>query len=493
MLLNLIYILASGGKIGEAGVGLHVEANENTYEIARWLMKFSHSILKTFGLSGDSVLYVWVYTILVLILAFSIGYVCKWCILGIVRLVSKKVNYELFSLLVSADFFRKLCKIVPPLVFLIFIEFTLSTRVTLALWLTRITWIYVIFTIVIAVNSLVSVIWKHVDSRENTKHLPLNGIAQLVKGIVWIVAVIIVVAILFDKSPGSLLAGLGAFAAVLMLIFKDSILGVVAGVQLSENDSLHVGDWIKVHGTDANGNVTEVSLTSVKIENFDKTVTTVPPYNLISNGFTNYNTMQRSDTRRICRCLMIDADSVVFLTDEMLEKFKKIPLMEDFISEKMAQRASGKVEDVGNSAGLPNGTIDTNLGLFRAYVQMYLSSNKYISHKDTCFVSTLEQTGGGIPLQVYAFTNTSSWIDYEAIQDTIFEHLLVIMTQFGLYVFENASGRDEILNGYLETGNRSDILFGLPFPLYKNSLNPVDTGALPKGVNKIRMEDQASS
>ncbi len=280
-------------------------------------------------------------------------------------------------------------------------------------------------------------------------------------------AAIIIVAVILDKSPARLLAGLGAFAAVLMLIFKDSILGVVAGVQLSENDSLHVGDWIKVHGTEANGTVAEVSLTAVKVQNWDKTTTTIPPYSLISSGFTNYRTMQKSDTRRICRSYMIDADSVLPATDEHITK-------------KLAQKAAGKVADVDNPEGLVDGTIDTNLGLFRAYMKMWLDANPHISHDSDCFVSTLAQTPSGIPFQVYCFTATSRWFPYEAIQDTVFEHLAAMLRFFSLYTFENPSGRDTVVDGYISPGKNINTVFGVPYPFFLNDNDATSGGTQEK-------------
>lgn len=462
-----------------APVHLSQHTAENTYAIARILMDASHWILNLFGLEHHTTLYLTIYTLLVLALALGIGYIVKWVILGIVNRLTCFKKYDLYNLFLNARVFNKVCKIVPPLVFLIFIEFTLTTRETLALWLTRLTWIYVLITIIIAINAIINVAWTHVDNRDNKRKLPLNGLVQLIKGVFWIIGAIVIVAVIFDKSPASLLAGLGAFAAVLMLVFKDSILGVVAGVQLSENDSLHVGDWIKVEGTNANGNVVEVSLTSVKVENWDKTVTTVPPYSLVSSGFTNYRPMQESQTRRICRSFMIDADSVIPLDDYMLEELKKLPFLNDYITRKQAQKAAGKVQDVNNSEGLVDGTIETNLGLFRAYMKMYLDASDFISHGDTCFVSTLPQTNGGIPLQIYAFTSTSAWLPYEAMTDAIFEHLSVMMHKFHLYTFENASGRDTIVNGYIEAGKSTDGIFGMPYPFFEQSGTPENPGIEP--------------
>lgn len=442
--------------------------------MAQWIMTAVNWFLSLFGLENNNFIFTTVYAILVFLIAVVIGQVAKWLILLIVNHLSKIVKYDLYVRLRESSFFTKTSRIIPAIVFLIFIQFTMTGKQTLATWLTKITWIYIIYVLCISLNILAMVIWSHVDARENKKKLPLKGLVQLIKGIIWIVFAITLVAILVNKSPASLLAGLGAFAAVLMLVFKDSILGVVAGVQLSENDSLHVGDWIKVPGTDANGNVIEVTLTSVKVQNFDKTVTTLPPYSLISGSFTNYRPMQITNTRRICRNYMIDCDSVLPCDDVMLDQYAKIPLLSDWIAKKRAQKASGKVENVNNSDGLVDGSIDTNLGVFRAYLKLYLDSNPHISHDpaDQCFISTLAQTSVGIPLQVYCFTNTSQWLPYESIQSTIFEHIAIMMGRFHLYTYENASGRDEIVNGVLEAGADPTLFFGLPYPFLQNGGTP---------------------
>lgn len=466
-MITLLSLLLAAKEEILPKVDLTPKESETSYAIADWIMKMVQWLLDSVGLEHHPTLVTWVFSIIVFLLSLAIGYVFQWIVLGIVDLISKHMKNDLMNYLVEDKFFHKFCRILPAIVFLILIQFTLYTRQTLALWLTRLTWIYVIFVICLAFNALVSVMWKHIDARENKRNLPLKGIAQLIKGIVWLVAAIVIVGILVNKSPGSLLAGIGAFAAVLMLVFKDSILGVVAGVQLSENDSLHVGDWIKVKGTDANGTVMEVSLTSVKVQNWDKTTTTLPPYTLISGSFTNYRSMQESQTRRIQRSFMIDADSVRPLNDSDLQRMRQIPFMQHFIDTKLAQRAAGKVEDFNNSVGLVDGTIDTNLGLFRAYVKMYVDSLDFIDKGSDCFISTLEQTPSGIPLQVYCFTATSSWIPYEAMQDVVFEHIASMLHSFDLYTFQNPSGRDTILEGYMGTSKSPDAIVGLPYPFFK--------------------------
>ena len=218
----------------------------------------------------------------------------------------------------------------------------------------------------------------------------------------------------------------------------------------------------------------EVSLTQVKILNWDKTVTTVPPYHLVSGSFTNYKNMQESHTRRISRSYNIDADSVVQTDDEMLAAYARIPLLKDWIDKKIQQRKDGKVQDAGNPDGLVDGSIDTNLGVFRAYLKLYLDSNPNISHApaDTCFVSTLAQTATGIPLQLYCFTATSAWTVYEAIQSQVFEHVAVMLYRFNLYTFENPTGRDTLLDGFMSPGKNPDVLFGIPYPFFNSSGTP---------------------
>lgn len=444
----------------------------STYIVATWIMQVVDWLLGIFGLEHNLTIVTIMYAAVVFGVALVAGYVAKWIILYIVRAIAKRWSNDTYKSLTSVNFFTKSCRIIPPLVFMLLLQFTLSSKNHLADVLTKLTLIYIMYVIAVAASAFIIALWQHLDARENKRKLPLKGLAQLAKGIIWIVTAIVIICIIVDKSPATLLAGLGAFATVLMLIFKDSILGLVAGVQLSENDSLHVGDWIKVNGTDANGTVTEVTLTSVKILNWDKTTTTLPPYSLISGSFTNYRTMQISNTRRICRSYMIDADSVLPTTPEMLDNIRKVPFMDEYITKKLAQKAAGKVANVDNPEGLVDGTIDTNLGLFRAYLKMWLDANPHISHADDCFISTLPQTASGIPLQVYCFTNTSGWFAYEAIQDTVFEQIAASLHLFQLYTFENPSGRDTVIDGFLSPGGDIDDVYGVPYPFFQDPNSP---------------------
>ena len=386
---------------GSEAISLSDKTEESSYFVARLFMKLCHWLLDIFGLANDKTLFIWLYIGVVFVFSMFVGMALKWIVVFILHKLEPHIKAPLYGHLVEHRFFTKTCRIIPPLIFLILIQFTLYMHNSIASWLTRLSFIYIVIEVAVSACTLSDVIWATLDERENKRKLPLRGLVQVAKLIVWIIAAIIIAALLLDKSPAALLAGLGAFAAVLMLIFKDSILGIVAGVQLAENDSLHVGDWISLPNGQANGIVQEVSLTDVKIINWDKTVSTVPPYTLISGGFKNFRNMQESHTRRIQRSFMIDADSIVETTPEMLARFSEIPLMKEWISKKIEQRDSGKTENVNNSAGLVDGTIETNLGIFRAYLKMYLDSCPEVSHVDDCFVTTLEQTPTGIPLQVY--------------------------------------------------------------------------------------------
>lgn len=478
--------IAGSPVAGLHEIGIHDES-QGTFVIAHWLMELVRWFLGLFHADNDPTLFTFVYAVVVFLVSWGTGWVLQWLVLVIVRWIGKRWKGKGYDALTTDHFFTKCVRVVPPIVFLILIQFTLNSKVTLASWLTRLTWVYLSFVLADAVCVLADVMWTKIDQRENKRKLPLKGLVQLVKGLVWIVFAIITVAIILDKSPGSLLAGLGAFAAVLMLVFRDSILGVVAGVQLSENDSLHEGDWIAVSGTNANGIVTEVSLTAVKVLNWDKTTTTLPPYNLVSQGFTNYKSMSDSNTRRIQRSYMIDADSVVECDDVLLEEFAKLPLMNEWITKKIAQKKAGQEVDAGNPEGLANGSIDTNLGCFRAYLQMWLEKNVHISKadsSDTLFVRTLPQTANGIPLEIYCFTSTSDWVTYEAIQSKVFEHVAVMLYKFKLYTFESPSGRDTIIDGYVCAGKSTAPVFGIPYPFFYGSGTPQQPGIEPADPKK---------
>lgn len=460
-------------------VGLDMlKTDESTYAVAQFMMKCVGWFMKTLHLPASPELFTFLYALLVFFVAFIVGMTLRWVVVFTLDRISPYVKSDLYSYLIKDKFFSRLCRIVPALIFIILLQFTLNHRVTLSSWLERISWVYVVLIIIHALCTLVDSIWNHVNTKSNSKKLPLKGVAQLIKIILYLIFIVLSLSIIFEKSPASWFAGIGAFSAVLMLVFKDSILGVVAGVQLSQDNSLTVGDWIAVPGTNVNGTVMDVGLTSVKVQNWDKTTSTIPPYNLITVGFQNYRTMQQSNTRRIQRSYMIDSDSVKPTDDAMLQEFANLPLMKDWITKKIAQRDAGKTEDVNNSEGLVDGSIETNLGIFRAYVRLWLDANPHIDKQSDCFVTTLAQTSAGIPLQVYCFTNTSAWFAYEGIMACVFENIAAMLPKFKLYTFENPSGRDTVIEGWLSPGKPMNGVLGVPYPMIAQPQQPVATNSI---------------
>ncbi|HZJ78637.1 MAG TPA: mechanosensitive ion channel domain-containing protein [Clostridia bacterium] len=277
---------------------------------------------------------------------------------------------------------------------------------------------------------------------EISKIRPIKGLLQVIKVVVFIIGGIVLIAVLVGESPMVLLGGIGAMTAVTSFIFKDAILGFVAGIQLSANDMVRIGDWIEMPQHSADGTVIDLSLTTVKVENFDKTITTVPAYSLVSDAFINWRGMQDTGGRRIMRSINIDANGVKLCDDEMIERFKKIFLIKDYISNKTKEiEKHNKINEFDLSVQV-NGRRMTNLGVFRVYIGEYIKNNKNIRKDMTMMIRQLSATENGIPLQVYAFTNTVVWDEYEVIQADIFDHLYSVAPEFGLSVFQNPSGND---------------------------------------------------
>ena len=270
---------------------------------------------------------------------------------------------------------------------------------------------------------------------------------QLAQLVVGAAAVVIMIAALADKSPLIVLSGFGAMSAVLMLVFQDTIKSFAAGLQLEGNDMLRVGDWIEVPQAGADGDVIDVALNTVKVQNFDKTIVTIPTWKLMSESFRNWRGMREAGGRRIKRTLMIDAGAIHFLNDEQIARLGQIELIADYVREKASavkiSRAM-KVRELGEVLGqVPaNQRRLTNIGTFRAYAQAYLKANSGIHPDMTLMARMLQPTTEGVPLELYCFTNTIAWVEYETIQSDIFDHLLAILPEFGLRVFQSPGGGD---------------------------------------------------
>ena len=270
---------------------------------------------------------------------------------------------------------------------------------------------------------------------------PIVSYIQLASVMIYVVAAILIFATILDKDPLALLGALGALTAVLMLVFKDTILGLVASIQISSNDMVRVGDWVSMpkYGTD--GDVLEITLNTVKIQNWDKTISTIPTYAFISDSFKNWRGMTDSKGRRIKRSLNIDMTSIKFCTDEEIVHYKNVEMLKDYIESAQSDIATHNVTNSHDKSSLLNGRNLTNIGLFREYAHQYLSANKNLRNDLTLMVRQLEPTENGLPIEVYCFSNNIAWADYERIQADIFDHLLSSVSSFNLEIFQNPTGK----------------------------------------------------
>lgn len=303
---------------------------------------------------------------------------------------------------------------------------------------------FIILTIALALGAILQIVNMLYMRRRDANLKPIKGYLQIVKIIIYGIATILIIATLIDRSPLILLSGLGAMAAVLMLIFQDTLLSLVASVQISTGDMIRVGDWIEMPQLNADGDVIDIALHTVKIQNWDKTITTIPTKRFISDSFKNWRGMQESGGRRIKRSLFIDQHSIHFLTKEELEHVKQFSLLDGYFDNKINELNVWNERHVKSSSGT---TLDsrklTNIGTFRAYIERYLRNNPGIHQQGmTLMVRQLSPTSEGLPIEIYCFTNTIAWTEYEAIQSDIFDHLLAIAPEFNLRVYQAPSGHD---------------------------------------------------
>lgn len=301
--------------------------------------------------------------------------------------------------------------------------------------------VYVIFIIIMLLNALLKVTFAFLNRRDEMHDRPLKGMLQILQVSLFFVGGIVIIGLIVGRSPLHLLAGLGASAAILMLIFKDSILGFVSGIMLSANKMLKPGDWISMPKYNVDGTVLEVTLNTVKIENFDNTITTIPPFVLTGDSFKNWRWMEESGGRRIMRSISIDMSSVRFCTPEAIERYRKIPLVSDFIAEheKKAETSARTGPDGARQADLYR---LTNLTLFRAYLNNYLKALSVVNQELTCMVRHLQPTPTGIPIEIYCFSSIKEWVAYEGVQADLFDHVIAVVPDFDLVLFQSPAGTD---------------------------------------------------
>lgn len=379
--------------------------------------------------------------VVILAIAFLGDAICRHIILTAVARLVKKTKATWDDIVFDRKVLTHVSHLVAPILLYILLPLAISNLGLLS-FIQRICMIYIIAVFLKFISSLLTALFHVYSEKEQFRDRPLKGLLQTVQVILFFIGGIIIVSILIDKSPMVLLTGLGASAAVLMLVFKDSIMGFVSGIQLSANNMLRVGDWIQMPKYGADGTVIEVTLNTVKVRNWDNTITTIPPYALVSDSFQNWRGMQESGGRRIKRSIRIDMNSVKFCTPEMLAKYKKIQLLKDYIEEtEKVIEDYNKEHGIDNSI-LVNGRRQTNLGVFRAYLTNYLKSLPTVNQDLTCMVRQLQPTEQGIPLELYFFSAIKAWVPYEGVQADVFDHVLAIIPEFDLHVFQNPTGED---------------------------------------------------
>lgn len=358
--------------------------------------------------------------ILIFVAIMSYLIVRKILNVAVVRIVTRtSVKWD--DALFNKKLLSKVAHLVPPVLTYALLPWLLGEYTTICQACSKALLIYIAVVLVIVVNQLFTSIYAAAHQSESFEGHSLKGLMQMLKIIAICVATIIIISLLIDKNPIIILSGLGASAAILMLIFKDTIVGLVAGIQLSANDMLKPGDWIEAPKHGVNGMVEDVSLTTVKIRNWDMTIVTVPPYSLVSESFQNWRGMKNSGGRRVKRSINIDINSVKFMSDEELKSFTPQEWYKNYSTP--TQRV-------------------VNINLFRYYIVQYLATHDRVNHNMTMMVRQLQSTNHGIPIELYFFTATTEWIKYENIQADIFDHLFAVANDFGLRIYQSPTGFD---------------------------------------------------
>lgn len=354
---------------------------------------------------------------LLVILAIGLDYLCQAIFVGSMKKLAQHTHYQWDSLLLKRKVAHHLVHTIPALLVYALLPLAFIRGKGLLLLSQKICAVYIVSALLLAINGFILVFLDMYNMRQASKDHPIKGFMQVLQVLLFFIGGIVIIAILIGKSPASLFAGLGASAAILMLVFKDTILGFVAGIQLSANDMLRPGDWITVPGSNANGIVQEITLNTVKIRNFDNTISTIPPYTLVNVSFQNWRGMVESGGRRVMKSIFLDLNTIKFCTPDMLDTFRKeIPLLADY---KPAE-----------------GVVPTNSQIFRVYVERYLTSLPVVNTDLDLIISQLQSTEYGVPIQIYFFSRNKVWKEYERIQSDIFDHFFAMIPKFELKVYQ---------------------------------------------------------
>ncbi len=378
----------------------------------------------------------------VIVLAIIANSIAKMFVRICVGYLVGRTETKIDDIFLERKVFTKLSHFAPAIVIYLLAPVALGGFEPLSTVITHAAMIYMIIVGLIVTDSFLNAVLDIYRTFEASKEIPLKSFIQILKIVIYFFALIFIVSIMLDKSPIYLISGLGALTAVLLLIFKDSILGFVAGIQLITNKMIAHGDWVEIPKYGADGDVLEITLTTVKVQNFDKTITTVPTYALITDSFKNWRGMAESEGRRIKRSVNIDLSTIRLATEEMIERYSKIEAIRDYVERKQKEVAEyNRARQIDDSV-LVNGRRLTNVGTFRAYLENYLRTHPMINQSMTLLVRQLAPTEHGLPIEIYVFSSDKDWGRYESIQADIFDHILAVVPEFDLRVFQSPSGGD---------------------------------------------------
>lgn len=380
--------------------------------------------------------------LIILTVAYLADWVCRRGIIRAVRKITQRTKATWDDILFNDKVMNNFSHLIPPVIIYVLIPIAFPHDPETLVFIHKLCMVYIIAVALRFASVLLGVMFELTNRRKEFRDRPLKGVYQIIQVGLFFIGSILIISVLIDKSPANLLAGLGASAAILMLVFKDTIIGLVSGIQLSANDMLRPGDWITMPKYHADGTVIEVTLNTVKVRNFDNTITTIPPYALVSDAFVNWRGMRDSGGRRVKRSINIDMTSVRFCTPEMLARYKEIVLLKEYIETKEKEISLYNEEHGLEGTAPANGRRQTNLGILRAYLERYLKSLPVVNKTLTCMVRQLQPTEKGIPLEVYFFSSEKDWVLYEGIQADVFDHILAVIPEFDLRVFQNPSGAD---------------------------------------------------
>ncbi len=383
----------------------------------------------------------------ILAIAFLADFICRRFFVEGIKKLTRRTKVTWDDLVFNDRVLNYFCHIIPPVIIYILLPLAFLESPVVLSFLLRICMVYIIAVALKFVNVFLGVLFELGNQRKEFRDRPLKGVYQIIQVGLFFIGTIIIISILINKSPLHLFAGLGASAAILMLVFKDTIMGFVSGIQLSANDMLRPGDWITMPKYGADGTVIDVTLNTVKVRNWDNTITTIPPYALVSDSFQNWRGMRESGGRRVKRSINIDMNSVRFCTPEMLERYREIVLLRDYIDRTEQAVRQYNMQHGLDSDNPVNGRHQTNLGVFRAYLELYIGSLPAVNEGLTHMVRQLQPTEKGIPMEIYFFCKEKDWVLYEQVQADVFDHVLAVIPEFGLRVFQFPSG-DDLRNMY---------------------------------------------